>query len=413
MVEKIAEAIQLISLTSENDVKSAFATAFESPAPLVSADDVASFTSAWRSPETQLWLESVLGPELPSKPYDIPRVKYRQYVHTYPDGTKAGFDIFEPFPNKLGPCKSLERALMQAYLEKALPKGEAEKFLMIDIEKIFAEQERVLKAVKKIGITEKAADPLVEDALRSALTRLRVKTAVVNGVWQSALLTGVFDIMLLFDGNFKQYLIKIGISGLYGGTVGGLSQWINHPFFGNGVVLGVLVGSAFGAISLASTGDWARFGKNLGISIIGGAAAWGGGAAGGAMVCAMGGGPLGMTIGIFVGGLAGGSLGRQVALEIPGLGGMTEHEVKTMYATIKEQLTRAGMEPDPSLSPEQVVADILKHGNKGNGLPFQVRMTESHAADVTELRDALLAMRSRSPEAFDKFLNLLRAASKT
>jgi hypothetical protein len=193
MVEKIVEAIQLISLTPENDVKSTFATAF---APLVSADDVASIISAWRSPETQLWLESVLEPELPSKPYDIPQVKYRQHVRTYPDGTEAWIEILESFPIKLGPQKSLERALMQAFLEKALPKGEAEKFLTIDIE-------RVLKAIKKIGIPEKAADPLVEDALKSALTRLRVKTAVVNSVWQSALLTGVFDIMLLFDGNFK------------------------------------------------------------------------------------------------------------------------------------------------------------------------------------------------------------------
>jgi len=219
--------------------------------------------------------------------------------------------------------------------------------------------------------------------------------------------------MLLFYGNFKQYLIKIGISGLYGGTVGGLSTWINHPFFGNGVVLGVLVGSAFGTISLASTGDWARFGKTLGVSIIVGAAVWGGGAAGGAMVGAMGGGPVGMAIEALVGSLAGSSLGRQVALEIPGLGGMTAHEVKTIYATIKKQLARAGMEPDPSLSPEQVVAHMLKNSNKGNGLPFQVRMTDSHAADVTELRNALSAMRSTSPEAFGEFLNLLRAANKT
>jgi hypothetical protein len=69
-----------------------------------------------------------------------------------------------------------------------------------------------------------------EEAIKSALTRYAIKTAVVNGVWQSALMAGVFNIMLLFNGNFKQYLIKVGISGLYSGTVGGLSMWINHPF---------------------------------------------------------------------------------------------------------------------------------------------------------------------------------------
>lgn len=83
----------------------------------------------------------------------------------------------------------------------------------------------------------------------------------------------VFDINRLFDGHFKQYLINIGVSGLYGGTISRLSSWINHPFFGNGIVLSVVVGSAFGVVSLASTGDWARFGKGLGVNILGGASA--------------------------------------------------------------------------------------------------------------------------------------------
>lgn len=41
------------------------------------------------------------------------RVKYRQYVHTYPDGTKGSVDILEPVPNKLAPVKSLERAVSE------------------------------------------------------------------------------------------------------------------------------------------------------------------------------------------------------------------------------------------------------------------------------------------------------------
>lgn len=41
--------------------------------------------------------------------------------------------------------------------------------------------------------------------------------------------------------------------------------------------MGLTVGSAFGIVSLASTGDWAWFGKSFGLSVAGGAAAWGGG----------------------------------------------------------------------------------------------------------------------------------------
>jgi hypothetical protein len=88
-----------------------------------------------------------------------------------------------------------------------------------------------------------------------------------------------------------------------------------------------------------------------------------------------------MAFGTLVGSLLGGFIGRQVALEIPGLGDMTEHEVETMYTTIEEQLSRAGVEPDPSLSPKQVVVQMLENSNKGDGLPFQVRMTASHAAE--------------------------------
>jgi hypothetical protein len=41
-------------------------------------------------------------------------------------------------------------------------------------------------------------------------------------VWAITALTAVFDVKLLFDGEFQQYLIKIGVSGLHGGAVGGL-----------------------------------------------------------------------------------------------------------------------------------------------------------------------------------------------
>lgn len=169
-----------------------------------------------------------------------------------------------------------------------------------------------MKAVEKCGSPETATDmsannAKIEAAIKSALTRYAAETAVINGAWQSAALTALFDIKLLSDGSFMKYLIKIGVSGLYGGAVRGLSSWVNHPFFSNGIVLGVIVGSAFGIVSLVSTGDWARFGKNLGVSIIGGATAWGGAFNGGAIDSA--GGPIGTAIGATVGAFSGASPG--------------------------------------------------------------------------------------------------------
>ncbi|KAK4235924.1 hypothetical protein C8A03DRAFT_36217 [Achaetomium macrosporum] len=68
---------------------------------------------------------------------------------------------------------------------------------------------------------------------------------------------------------------------------------------------------------------------------------------------------------------------------------MTDHEVEAMYAVIKGQLASAGMEPHPSLSPAEVVAKMYNHNGPGQGLPFPIKMTGTHAADVEELKDAL------------------------
>lgn len=132
---------------------------------------------------------------------------------------------------------------------------------MVDEKKLWTEFNALIKAVEKCGVLEMAADmsannAKIEAAIKSALTRYAVKPAVINSVWQSVAVTALFDVQLLFDGSFMQYLIKIDVSGLYGGAVGRLSSWVSHPFFSNGIVLGVIVGSAFGVVSLVSTGDW-------------------------------------------------------------------------------------------------------------------------------------------------------------
>ncbi|KAK4235923.1 hypothetical protein C8A03DRAFT_36216 [Achaetomium macrosporum] len=147
---------------------------------------------------------------------------------------------------------------------------------------------RLMQAAKKIGVPEKGAD-----------------TAVVNVVWQNALLTGVFNFNELIDGSFKSYLVKVGVSGVYGGTIGGFSMWIDHPFFSNGAVLGVLLGSALDTFSLVSTGDWARFGKNLGLNLVGTGVAWGAGSVGSVAGGAIGG-PVGAANGAIAFGLGAG-----------------------------------------------------------------------------------------------------------
>ncbi|KAF5965302.1 hypothetical protein FCOIX_13033 [Fusarium coicis] len=130
--------------------------------------------------------------------------------------------------------------------------------------------EAVLKASQRIGISKTTADMNADSLMRTTFVRHAVNAAGINMA-----ATALFDIKTLFDGGFQNYFLKLGISGAYGGTVSVCSSKIDHPIFGYGAVVGVVVGSAFNMASLASTGNWSRFGKNTGFSI-GGLAAGGG-----------------------------------------------------------------------------------------------------------------------------------------
>lgn len=220
----------------------------------------------------------------------------------------------------------------------------------VDEKKLLKSFDTMLNEADKLGIPKTAADrsannAKIEAAMKAALIRLAAKEAMVRGALTSAALTMVFDIKSLLDGDFTRYLINIGISSLYGGAVEGFSTWIDHPFFGNGMVLGVLIGSAFGAISLAGTGDWARFGKDIGLNVAGATASWGGASAG-AWIGAAPGGPLSwLTSPVFsiMGGISGGYFGRNMASKVPILGGKTDIEYTTVYEKIKQQLSSAGL----------------------------------------------------------------------
>ena len=378
--EDVAEAIQLMSSMSQNEIMSVLHAAFRSPAPPVSARAVAGFASQWNSPEVRLERLFWRDPSI-REPVN-PGIEFYEEVYTHPN---TGLKMLKGIP-----CEPVMR---------------------LD-EKFKAELEALIKAaVKQGGISKEGDKRSANDAVRSALTRYAVKRqATINGAWESASLTGVFDMKLLFDGEFKRNLVKIGASSLYGGTVGGLSSWIKHPFFCNGIVLGVFIGAAFGTFGLVTTGDWARFGKSLGVTIIGGAASWSGAAAGAFIGSA--GGPAGIAICTTAGGILGALAGRQVAQRIPVLGRVTEYEIETMYKDIRKQLSAAGLEPDPSLSPTEVVSAVLGQDNKHGGSPFAVRMTGSMTAGVTQLYDALRSMQDSSPEAFRRVLGLLQAAGK-
>ena len=102
-------------------------------------------------------------------------------------------------------------------------------------------------------------------------------------------------------------------------------------------------------------------------------------------------------------------LGRRIASQVPGLGGVTDHEVKALYKVITEQLASAGLEPDRSLSPRQLV-EATMGASSGGPRMFNFRMTDSMAAEVKGLGQVLRDLRTTSPEDFGKFRVMLRAA---
>lgn len=410
----IFHTIDLMSRLSLSDINEALAIAFRSPAPPFSGRVFLNAYTQWRSPDVQL--QRVLLMLKPSPDGRPPTIKQFQHHYTYSDGIQAGFEVEYVFPQKIDSpaLPNVDRKTLWkqvGHQTKAVLKAEA--FLeAVRREEAADKMDILLKTAEKCGIPKTKADLLaktgkIEDILKPALTRYAIKMAVANGACSQAAMTALFDIRELFDGHVKQYLAKVGVNGLYGGTVGGLSSWINHPVYGNGIVLGVVVGTAFGTVNLASTGDWARFGKSLGLNVLGGASAWGGSAAGSAIGAV--GGPIGVAIGSIAGGVIASLLGRHIASQVPGLKGVTDREVKAMYKVIIEQLSSAGLEPDGSLSPRQVVEATMGAGGGGPKM-FNFRMTDSMAAGVESLEQVLRDLRTTSPEEFAMFRVMLRAA---
>jgi hypothetical protein len=277
------------------------------------------------------------------------------------------------------------------------------------LENTLKHYEAILKASKKVGIPKSAADiskanVKVDTLMKTALLRRAANSAGIN-----LAVTAVFDIRLLIDGEVKAYLMKLGVSGLYGGAVSGCSAWINHPIFGNSAVLGVVVGSAFGLVSLASTGDWARFGKNIGLNIASSAGGYGVAYAG-AYLGTLAGGPIGAAVGGVVGGIAGGFAAHWMVTRTTNIAEATDHEINSYYERIKEEGRRSGWEPDPTVSPRDFVRGLLNRGSDPNSKDVLVQITESMAADIRDLQHNLARLRDEDAARFDLFVERLREA---
>lgn len=408
MNDQIREAMTLMSKLTLDQIESAMATGIattaslkitdilDSPGPDFSAQDIDGLYDAWQ-PEQHAHLLKLM-PAL----YLRQQASYTRIEQILQSRSPKAYDLYKVYPDG-------KRGWIEVPQTTNLKDFTLTSFDEDSLEKSLKSYEAILKASRKIGIPKTPADLAKENVKADTLMKTALLRRAASSAGINLTITALFDIRLLIDGDVKAYLVKIGVSGLYGGAVSGCSAWIEHPFFGNGAVLGVIVGSAFGVVSLACTGDWARFGKNVGLNIVGSVGGWAGaqaGAWGGTAV----GGPIGGVIGAIVGGFAGGIAGRWMATATTNLAEETDVEIDGYYERVKEQWEKIGIQPDPSLSRREFVKAVLKQGSDPNSKAVLVQMTGSMAADVKTLQDSLIGWRDGNPDGFEEFLKRLREA---
>jgi uncharacterized protein YcfJ len=177
------------------------------------------------------------------------------------------------------------------------------------------------------------------------------------------------------------------------------------------MVVGILVGTAFQAVSFAQTGDVERFCKDIGLNIVGTAASMAGAKVGAQLGMKVPG-PLGVATTV-LGGIVGGFCGNYMVQTVVGhfefLSRATDPEVETAYDRIKQQLSGVGLEPDPSLPKREVVETMFKTTSE-HTMPFPVRMLDDVATAIVEYDQALSTLESLAPDAFETFVELLRFA---
>ncbi|SCV61150.1 uncharacterized protein FFFS_15719 [Fusarium fujikuroi] len=397
--EQLQEAMTLLSRLTVEQIQSvmqvnqetiSLAMMLSKPSPPLSAKHVQTVNDRWQQEHRvhfhQLVARAFLG-----------HGANREVDMALQLGTGAA--VFEPF-EAYGDGKKAWKGVLHMRKLNNRELGALERELL---DKSTKYHEAVLKASQKIGIPKTTADMNADSFMRTTFVRNAVNAAGINMA-----ATPLFDIKTLFDGEFQNYILKLGISGAYGSAVSAYSSQIDHRFFGHGAVVGVVVGSLFNMASLASTGDWPRFGKNTGLSMVSSAGGWGG-AELGAMAGTAVGGPIGGLLGSLVGSLGGGFAGRWSAGRWSGLGEITDAEVEKSYETIMENCAKIGVYPDPSLSKRDIVTGMLDQSTSSKAV--LVRITGATAADLRNLKNSLSDWQQGSPEGFEVFLQGLRDAA--
>lgn len=168
----------------------------------------------------------------------------------------------------------------------------------------------------------------------------------------------------------------------------------DHPIFGHGAVVGVSVCSVFNMASLASTGDWSRFGKNTGLSMVGSAGVgrdttwsddW--------HRCWRSDRRLSRRPHRRFGRRVCRTMGRR---QIDRSREITGAEVEKLYETIMENYAMIGVYPDSFLSKRDVVTGMLDQNTSSKSV--LVRMAGAVAADITNLEKSLFDWQQGSPD---------------
>lgn len=202
----------------------------------------------------------------------------------------------------------------------------------------------------------------------------------------------VFSIPMLLRGEYANFFIEVGVNGGMGAAAAGISRVISSSLGeAAGPVAVIILGTLVDTVGLCKSGDWSRFGKNMGINIgataVGFAGAKGGAFLGGAIGSIVPGigTAIGATVGGVVGGIGGALFGRKI-LAKTGLGSVTKAEkrqiaraketyLKEKIAEVNKGLSSKGLKLPDELTPKEFEAMLhdeqikLQFSNSWEKLP--------------------------------------------
>ncbi|CZR49690.1 uncharacterized protein FPRO_14832 [Fusarium proliferatum ET1] len=340
--EQLQEAMTLLSRLTVEQIQSVMQVNQETisltmmlskPSPPLSAKHVQTVNNRWQQ-EHRVHFHQLVAPTF------LGHGANREVDMALQFGTGAA--VFEPFEAYGDGAKAWKGVLhMHKLNNRELGALESEL-----LDKSSKYHKAILKASQKIGIPKTTADMNADSFMRTTFVRNAVNAAGINMAE-----TALFDIKTLFDADFRNYFLKLCISGAYAWSV-------------------------------------PREGGEAGTAV---------------------GGPIGGLLGRLVGGLGGGFAGRWSAGRWSGLREITDAEVEKSYETIVENCAKIGVYPDPSLSKRDIVAGMLDESTSSKAV--LVRITGATAADLRNLKNSLSDWQQGSPEGFEVFLQGLRDAA--